>query len=73
MLLTPLPAHLDEALTADIVAGEPLRGKLLLDFVLRGDTGMVGSQYPPGGPACHARPADHHILDGVVQCVTHVE
>ena len=73
VLVGPIPAGVDKLIAADLQAADALALELLVDLGLRGDTGVVGTEHPAGGPAAHAGHADDGILDGVVGGVTHVE
>ena len=72
-LFDPLPDTLHELLAPEIPARHPLFRKLALDDVLGGDPGVVGARQPERLPALHAPPADQHVLDRVVEPVTHVK
>ena len=73
VLATPVPAGLQELLSADLEAGDALLLELLVHLGLRGDARMVGAQDPAGGAAAHAAVAHVGVLDGVVHGVTHVK
>jgi hypothetical protein len=72
-LLHPRPDALDEFLAAQVPALDSLGGQSTLDDVLRGDPSVVGPRHPQRFPALHAAPADEHILNSVVQAVTHMQ
>ena len=59
----PGPDALDEFLAAEVVAGEPFLGDLLLDDGLGGDAGVVEAGQPERRLAEHAVPADQRVLD----------
>ena len=73
VLVSPVPAGVDELVAADLQAADALALELLVDLGLRGDTGVIGAQHPARGLAAHASHTDDGILDGVVGGVTHVE
>ncbi len=73
VLLLDGPGTLQELLTSQILAAQPLFGKHTLDDVLRGDTGMVGSRHPQGALSAHAPVPDEDVLQGIVQGVAHVQ
>ena len=68
-----LPHPLDKRIPAQVEAGEPLLGQDPLDHVLGGDAGVVGAGDPEGPATSHPLEPDEHILDGVVETVTHVQ
>jgi len=69
----PLPDPLDECIAADVVAREAFLPELTLDDVLRCDAGVIGAGQPESRVPLHALASDDHVLDGVVQSVSHVE
>ncbi len=72
-LLEPLPRPLDERLATDLLTGEALLRKRLLDDVLRRDARVVVAGLPERVEAAHPVPANEDVLDGAVQGVAHVE
>ena len=72
-LVDPLPGSFDEFFAAQIVASEPLFSQLLLDYVLSGDTGVVGAGHTKRVVALHSLPSDQHILDGVAERMAYVK
>ena len=73
ILLAPLPAFVDERLTANLQAGDALVGKLLVNLGLGGDAGMVGAEHPARGTALHARMTRARILNRLVERMAHVQ
>ena len=73
VLVGPIPAGVDKLVATDLQAADALALELLVDLGLRGDTGVVGAEYPARGLAAHAGHADDGVLDGVVGGVTHME
>ena len=71
--LAPFPDLLDERLAAEGAVVHALGVEVLAHHRLGGDPGVVGARHPERVPAGHPPVADHHILDGVVQGVAHVE
>jgi hypothetical protein len=67
------PNSLDECVPAEIEAREPFLGQQPLDHVLSGDAGVVGAGNPERPAAAHPLEADQHVLDGVIETVTHVQ
>ena len=73
VLVSPIPAGVDELLTADLAAGDSLGRELFVHLRLRGDARMVGAQDPAGGDAAHAVHADDGVLDGIVERMAHMK
>ncbi len=73
VLLSPLPDLVDERLPAQIVPRYAFRRQGLFHHVLRSDTGMVGTRHPQRVVSVHPLVADHDVLQGIVQCMPHVE
>ena len=71
--LEPAPRPLEERVAADLLPRRPLRDELLLDDVLRRDTGVVVAGLPERVEAPHPVPADQHVLDRAVERVPHVQ
>ena len=46
--------------------GHALLGKALIYFCLRGDTGMIGAQYPARWTTLHTCTTNTRILNGIV-------
>ena len=67
------PNPLDEGFPAKIVPRGPVLCQLSLDDVLRRDPGVVGPWDPERDAALHSPPANHHVLDRIVEPVTHVK
>ena len=68
-----LPNPFDEGFPAQIEPRRPLLRQLPFDDVLSRDPGVVGPRDPEGGSALHTPPPDQHVLDRIVEPVTHVE
>ena len=73
VLPLPLPHAVDERLAPQILPPLPLLAQGLFHHVLRGDARVVGARHPADVVAAHPVPAHQHVLDGLVQCVAHVE
>ena len=73
VLALPLPDLFDEALTPEVVTGEPFDRQLALDDVLGGDAGMVGTWNPQGSESLHALATNDDVVEGVVEGVAEVE
>ena len=73
MLLLPLPCMLEELFAADIFLAYALLFQLGHDLALRGDGSVVGAGNPARVLAVHARLADKHVVERVVEHVTHVK
>ena len=73
VFLSPVPALLEEALTAQIRLLNSLRAQRINDLDLGRNTGMVCPGLPEGVISLHPLIADQDILEGVVQGVAHVE
>ncbi len=73
MLFLPLPSVFEEFLAADIFFVDPLGLELGHHFAFRRNGGVVRSRYPAGVFAVHAGLADEHIVQRVVQHVSHVQ
>ena len=73
VLVRPVPAGVDEGVTAHLEAGLPLRLELLVDLRLSGDARVVGAENPAGRATAHAVVADEGVLDGVVHGMPHVQ
>jgi hypothetical protein len=71
VLLLPLPRAAHELLAAEVVAGDAVLLELRLDHVLGGDSGVVHARDPQRGRPLHPLPADDHVLQRVVEHVTH--
>ena len=73
VLVGPIPAGVDKLVATDLQAADALALELLIDFGLRSDTSVVGTEHPTRGLAAHAGHTDDGVLDGVVGSVAHVE
>ena len=73
VLMGPIPAGVDKLVATDLQAADALALELLIDFGLRGDTRVIGTEHPARGLTAHARHTDDGILNRVVGSVTHVE
>ena len=73
VFLFPLPGILQKLLTAEVVLVDAFLAQHGHYFGLGGYGGVVGARHPAGLLALHARPADEHILDGVVEHMPHVQ
>ena len=71
--LEPLPRQLDERLAPDLLTRATLLRERSLDDVLRRDARMVVAGLPERVEAAHPVPADEHVLDRAIECVTHVQ
>ena len=71
--LDEFPDAAHERVAAHVEAVFALGGEALLDHVLRRDAGVVGTREPLGGAAAHPLEADQHVLDDVVERVSHVQ
>ncbi len=67
------PGPLDELLATEVDAGLALLREQPFDHVLRGDAGVIGARQPLCGTPAHPLEADQHVLDDVVEPVTHVQ
>ena len=73
-LVLPRPDALKEFLAAEVVTGQALLlAEVLLYFDLGCDTGVVGARHQQCLVALHALSADEDILQGLVECVAHVQ
>ena len=73
-LVLPRPYALEELLTAEVVTGQALLlAEVLLYLDLGCNTGVVGARHPQRLVALHALGADEDILQGLVECVAHVQ
>ena len=68
-------AHtLEELLTTEVVTGQALLlAEVLLYFNLGCNTGVIGARHPQRLVALHTLGADEDILQGLVECVAHVQ
>ena len=73
VLVSPVPAGIDELLAADLATRDALGGKLLVHLGLRGDASVVRSQDPARGTPAHAVEAHKGILDGVIHGMAHMQ
>ena len=73
VLMRPVPSMLEELVAREVTLADALLGKALHHLGLGSDGCVVGTGYPQGVLALHARAADEDVLDGVVQHVTHVQ
>lgn len=73
VLLLPLPDALDELLAPQVVSGLTLLGELLLDLVLRRDTGVVHAGQPQRLVPLHALAAREGVHEGVLEGVPEVQ
>ena len=73
VLLFPLPRMLEEFLAADVLLADSPLLEPGHDLGLGGDAGVIRARHPAGVLAVHARLADKHIVDGVVEHMAHVE
>ena len=71
--LAPLPDPLEEGLTAELVAGCPLRAELLLDHHLGPDAGVVRAEDPERVAAPHAVDPRQRVLNRAVERVPDVQ
>ena len=69
----PGPDFLEEAFTAEVVAGGFALGEFAFDDVLGGDASVICAGNPEGGAAGHTIVADEHILDSAGGGVAEVE
>ena len=73
-LVLPRPYALEELLTAEVVTGQALLlAEVLLYLDLGCNTGVIGTRHPQCLVALHALGADEDILQGLVECVAHVQ
>ena len=73
-LVLPRPYALKELLAAEVVTGQALLlAEVLLYFDLGCNTGVIGARHPQRLVALHALGADEDILQGLVECVAHVQ
>ncbi len=73
LFLFPFPDQFHHGFAADLVAVFAFLGQFFFHHVLGGDSGMVNAGQPQGGLAEHAVEAHHHILQGVVEHVSHMQ
>ncbi len=73
VFLFPVPDFFQEGFAFEIVATLALFGQLALHHVLGGDSGVVGARHPQCILALHAPPTNQHILNGIVERMTHVQ
>ena len=74
VLSLPLPGALQESFAADILFGQAfLFPQLIHDLDFRGDGRVVRARQPQRFVALHPLVADQHVLQGLVQGVTHVQ
>ena len=69
----PIPSVLEEGIPAEVGLLDALVAELADHLGFGGDGGVVGARHPAGVLALHARPADEHVLNGVVEHVPHVQ
>ena len=74
VLSLPFPGALQESFAADILLGQSfLFPQLIHDLDFRGDGRVVRARQPQRFVALHPLVADQHVLQGLVQGVTHVQ
>ena len=73
ILLLPLPSMLQELVTCQRTLVNTLLCEHLHHLGFGGDAGVVGTRHPAGVLALHAGAAHQHILNGVVEHVTHMK
>ena len=73
VLLLPRPSALKELISAKIILGKSLLAHRLNDLCLGGNGCVVGAGKPKGAISAHALIAGKDVLQGVIQCVTHME
>ena len=73
VLLFPCPCTFQKCLSADVLFLDALFAHCLYDLGFGCDGGVVGTRQPQSAVAGHALPANEDILQGLIQCVTHVQ
>ena len=73
VLLLPCPCTFQKCLSADVLFLDALFAHCLYDLGFGCDGGVVGTRQPQSAVAGHALPANEDILQGLIQCVTHVQ
>ena len=73
VLMGPLPSVLEELLTGEVVLLDALLGEQLHHLGFGSDRGVVGSGHPAGVLTLHTGTAHQHILDSVVEHVSHMQ
>ena len=73
MLFFPLPSVLQELLARKVALIDAALGQHLHHFGFGGDGGVVGAWHPASILALHASAAHQHVLNGVVEHMTHVK
>ena len=73
VLLLPLPGILEELLSGKRLLGDAHALELGHNLVLGGDGSVVGTGDPAGVPAVHAGLADEHVVECIVEHMSHVQ
>ena len=73
VLLLPFPGVLEELLAGEVVLGDSLLLEAGDHLRLGGYAGMVGAGNPARVPAVHARLADQHVVECVVEHMAHMK
>ena len=73
VLLLPFPSILQELLAGDVLLGDAHALELRNHLALSGYGSVVGAGDPAGVPAVHACLADQHVVQSIVQHMSHVQ
>ena len=73
VLVGPVPSMFEEFLASDVVFLDALLSQFVHHFSFGGDGGVVGAWHPAGVFAKQAGATNQHVLDGVVEHVSHVQ
>ena len=73
ILLFPSPCTLHEAISADVILGHAFLAHGFHDFRFRSNGSVIGTRQPKRGIAAHTLPADQNILQGFIQCMSHMQ
>ena len=69
----PFPCTFQETFTAEVLFGESFFLHCVYNLSLGCDRSMVSSWQPEGFIALHSSETDQNILQGFIQCVTHMQ
>jgi len=73
MLVGPLPGMVEELPAGEVVLFDTICSETVDHLCLGGDGSMIGARHPAGILALHACTPYQHILNGVVEHMTHVQ
>ena len=73
VLFFPFPCTLKEFFTSDVLFGDTLLTHSLNNFSLGCDRSVVCAGKPQCAVSLHSFKSDKNILQGIVECVTHME